>query len=43
MRTWSQVSGVFSPTAACKALEEMSMVIAHFANEMGQQAEGAAA
>jgi hypothetical protein len=43
MRTWSQVSGVFSPTAACKALEEMSMVIAHFANAMGQQAEGAAA
>ena len=43
MRSWSQVIGVFSPTAACKALEEMSMVIAHFANSMGQQAEGAAA
>ena len=43
MRSWSQVAGVFSPAAACKALEEMSMVIAHFANEMGQQAEGAAA
>lgn len=43
MRSWSQVVGVFSPTAACKALEEMSMVIAHFANSMGQQAEGAAA
>jgi len=43
MRTWSQAIGVFSPTAACKALEEMSMVIAHFANSMGQQAEGAAA
>src|SRR5579864_3973928 len=28
MRRWSQVIGVFSPTAACKALEEMSMVIA---------------
>lgn len=43
MRSWSQVIGVFSPTAACKALEEMSMVIAHFANAMGQQTEGAAA
>jgi hypothetical protein len=43
MRSWYRVSSVFSPTAACKALEEMSMVIAHFANSMGQQAEGAAA
>jgi hypothetical protein len=43
MRGWYRVSSVFSPTAACKALEEMSMVIAHFANAMGQQAEGAAA
>lgn len=43
MRSWYRVSSVFSPTAACKALEEMSMVIAHFANAMGQQAEGAAA
>jgi len=43
MRTWYRVSSVFSPAAACKALDEMSMVIAHFANAMGQQAEGAAA
>jgi hypothetical protein len=43
MRAWSQVIGAFSPTAACKALEEMSMVVAHFANAMGQQTEGAAA
>ena len=43
MRAWYRVSGVFSPAAARKALEEMSMVIAHFANAMGQQAEGAAA
>jgi len=43
MRSWYRVSSAFSPTAACKALEEMSMVIAHFANAMGQQAEGAAA
>ena len=43
MRSWYRVSSAFSPAAACKALEEMSMVIAHFANAMGQQAEGAAA
>jgi hypothetical protein len=43
MSSWYRVSSVFSPAAACKALEEMSMVIAHFANAMGQQAEGAAA
>src|SRR5690242_8139874 len=43
MRAWYRVSGVFSPAAARKALEEMSMVIAHFASTMGQQAEGAAA
>ena len=43
MHTWYRVSSVFSPAAACKALEEMSMVIAHFANAMGQQTEGAAA
>jgi hypothetical protein len=43
MRSWYRVSSVFSPAAASKALEEMSMVVAHFANAMGQQAEGAAA
>jgi hypothetical protein len=43
MRSWYRVSSVFSPAAACKALEEMSLVIAHFANSMGQQADGAAA
>ena len=43
MRASYSVTGAFSPSAARKALEEMSMVIAHFANSMGQQAEGAAA
>jgi hypothetical protein len=41
-RAWYSVSSSFSPTAARKALEEMSMVVAHFANSMGQ-VEGAAA
>jgi hypothetical protein len=43
MQAWYRVSGPFSPAAARKALEEMSMVVAHFANAMGQQAAGAAA
>ena len=42
-RAWYNVSGSFSPAAARKALEEMSMVVAHFANSMGQQTAGAAA
>ncbi len=42
-RAWYNVSGSFSPSAARKALEEMSMVVAHFANSMGQQTAGAAA
>jgi len=43
MRACYSVTGAFSPTAARKALEEMSMVVAHFANAMGQQSAGAAA
>jgi hypothetical protein len=43
MHAWYRVSSQFSPAAARQALEEMSMVVAHFANSMGQQAEGAAA
>jgi len=43
MRAWYRVSSTFSPAAARKALEEMSMVVAHFANAMGQQSEGSAA
>ena len=43
MRASYSVVGAFSPTAARKALEEMSMVIAHLATAMGQKPEGAAA
>jgi len=43
MRACYGVTGAFSPTAARKALEEMSMVVAHFANAMGQQAAAGAA
>ena len=38
-----RVTSAFSPAAARKALDEMSMVVAHFANAMGQQTVGAAA
>jgi len=43
MHAWSRAIGTFSPSAARQALEEMSMVVAHFANAMGQQTAGAAA
>jgi hypothetical protein len=43
MHAWYSVSSSFSPAAARQALEEMSMVVAHFANSMGQQTAGAAA
>jgi len=43
MRAWYSASSSFSPAAARQALEEMSMVVAHFANSMGQQTAGAAA
>ena len=44
MRTWYQRERrVLAAAAACKALEEMSMVVAHFANAMGQQAAAGAA
>jgi hypothetical protein len=42
-RAWFRASGHFSPAAARRALEEMSMVVAHFANVMGEQAASAAA
>jgi hypothetical protein len=42
-RTWFSASSRFSSAAARRALEEMSMVVAHFANVMGEQAAGAAA
>jgi hypothetical protein len=38
MSTWYEISRHFSGNAATRALEEMSTVIAHFANLMGEQA-----
>ena len=43
MRACYRLSSTVSPVAGRKALEEMSMVVAHFANAMGQQNAGAAA
>jgi len=37
MDCWYQVCRRFSPQAACRALEDMSMVVAHFANVMGER------
>lgn len=42
MGAWYQVSRHFSGSAAARALDEMSMVVAHFANVMGEQAAAAA-
>ena len=42
-RACYRASSQFSPAAARRALEEMSMVVAHFANVMGEQAASAAA
>jgi hypothetical protein len=42
-RAWFRASSQFSPAAARRALEEMSMVVAHFANVMGEQSASAAA
>ena len=44
MHAWYRVSSRFSESTACRALEEMSQVVAHFANAMGERAAvGAAA
>jgi hypothetical protein len=43
MGTWYQVSRHFSGSIAARTLDEMSMVVAHFANLMGEQAASAAA
>jgi hypothetical protein len=43
MREWYRVSRSFSAVAARNALEEMSQVVAHFANSMGEQSTAAAA
>jgi hypothetical protein len=42
-RAWYRVSSHVSAAAARRALDEMSMMVAHFANVMGEQAAGAAA
>jgi hypothetical protein len=34
---WYRVSRRFSTGAACRALEDMSLVVAHFANVMGER------
>jgi len=43
MGAWYRVSRTFSTEAARHALEEMSVVVAHFANVMGERAACAAA
>jgi len=43
MGAWYRVSRPFSATAARNALEEMSLVVAHFANVMGERAIAGAA
>jgi hypothetical protein len=44
MGAWCRVSRGFSPEAARRALDEMSMIVSHFANAMGERAAvGAAA
>ena len=43
MGAWYRISRPFSTAAARKALEEMSLVVAHFANVMGERAMADAA
>jgi hypothetical protein len=44
MSAWFSVSSRFSPEAGRRALDEMSMIVSHFANAMGERAAvGAAA
>lgn len=43
MHAWYGMSRRFSPTAACRALDEMASVVAHFANSMGERAAAGAA
>jgi len=43
MQMWYVATRRISTTTACRALEEMSMVVAHFANAMGERASAAAA
>jgi hypothetical protein len=37
LRVWYQATSRFSPPIACQALSEMSIVLAHFANAMGER------
>jgi hypothetical protein len=43
MSMWCGVSKRFSPEAGRRALDEMSMIISHFANSMGERAAAGAA
>jgi hypothetical protein len=43
MGAWYQVCRHFSGSTAAQALNEMSMVVAHFANQMGEQGAASAA
>jgi hypothetical protein len=43
MRFWYEISLQLSPRAARRALDEMSDVVAHFANAMGERAVAGAA
>jgi hypothetical protein len=42
LRAWCGVSAHFSRSAACRALAEMSTVVAHFANSLGERGAGVA-
>jgi hypothetical protein len=43
MGSWYQVTRHLSSSTAARALDEMAMVVAHFANQMGEQSSAAAA
>ena len=43
MSGWARLCQHLSRSAACRALEEMSQVVAHFANAMGEVAAASAA
>ncbi len=43
MSTWCSVSQRFSPEAGRRALDEMNMIVSHFANSLGEQASAGAA
>jgi len=43
MAAWSRFSRRFSMQSSCRALEEMSQIVAYLANLMGEQAASPAA